>query len=73
MKLVLAIFIFLSLSTSQIHQVGFVQTASTAVVVDGLAAPVSSLPFLLLQQPAAVNQTLLGTNQQVLVIVEAQK
>lgn len=73
MKLVLAIFIFLSLSTSQNHQVGFVQTTSAAAVVDGLTAPVSCLPFLLLQQPTTVNQTLLGTNQQVLDVVETQK
>lgn len=73
MKLVLAILIFLSLSASQIQQVGFVQTASAAAVVDELAAPVSSIPFLLLQQCTAVTQTLLGTNQQLLAVAEAQK
>lgn len=73
MKFVLAIFIFLSLSTSQIHQVDFAQTTSTAAVVHGLAAPISSLPFLLLQQPTTVNQTLLGINQQVLDVVETLK
>lgn len=55
-------FFSLWLPTSQIHQVGFLQTTPAAAVVDGLAAPLSSLLFLLLQQPTTVDQTLLGTN-----------